>query len=1358
MAFCKSGGFPAYSTVDLHAYGFIPKKLVFQYDQGDEPTERERSNLRTGQSFKQIALTDDTGKPVLDKDGKTILVWIDARVILPATQIQVDFVFRSRTKSSNVSLGSLGDLGGIGALGAGTGMIAVDIANTTFLGGVSQSRNQQCWNLLSSNTKINFAVTVDDTVRKAEGVIALPGYVVAILGAFQEPLVLSDAQKKRIGDMLNPPRSALGYIGDVDEQGVFDGGLIDGASFYAAKNVPPIFPPTVTKSSRQVFEEKNLLLEVLKDTRLNAYRADNEDYSPQPNAKQFDTLNFNDVQSNKIKIDLTPFKDKDGTVFITVCLASRRIFREFNYHEATFAETGDRVGGVTSEILPIKTEVSTWHYQAVKWRTKKITALESAKQKTINSDYLKSIMVGMEVFSTVSEALAEDKRTWDTVEGWRLSEDISPSALKMYCADKNGIHLVERADSGLSVIEGNNAVKSTLLIPSASIVDQAWWVKFLQDNLLTDFDLTKQGVPEREFAGLMYDISIHNNTCLPDAKKVGYQRRLALALSDVTSGVGVPNLDLLVNKILGSSGYDQRFDLNSAVFKSTGARSYFPTAWFASPCYGINDRGTYYDPTDPLNTFNFFNNIGKGDFMTDWIMSTPSYSGSFDSSTRIQVEMFQPNGGNLNPSGIFVTTLPNPESSISLDHTSSHDESFLFFDNPNYDSLAFYRFSSGYTQRMLNRLFLYPQGNHDKGVYDYARFGYVGYSLSAGQLPDYSVGSLIGKEKIEVCSNKIKWSDIYQDVVFTVPTLSSNTYEISSDDIRMFKQLEIEVEVSEDFVMAGFDGSDKLLSSANVTLFGGTPISAGSFIDDSNRMSIYFRSSNQVIENIFLPTRKGKHSFVIDCNFYGGNPIVFQSDFFKYCKILSVKGLYTTKDKIQNYLIAGSQTATAIDGKNRIHIFYHDVGTKNINCAVSGDYGRSWWVFRDILWLEDGETAEQPYVICDKYSSEVYLYYKLNGRFLMVKRFATSLFACDDQFVVYKPPQSGEIAKLEREVITSLKSLSQDSLIELDEVLSTNKTPIGKVKEIDDKLNGKLGLGSYTSLGRQLRQEVSWFVHGNADDSFFKDCVKLQNDIAKARQDFGIKLPVRFAFAGDANGIEAQHMDSDFEGKFCAYYDNRGKFRTVFTNGDGRISWKTNGGDVSNWYYDVRGEYIHKDFFADDPDQKDLSIDNPQIVYDALNDDVWLFYFHRSGLYVRRFDNAMLYPDKAGGTELPQNEDEGFVTNDRIKKHIEIATDSTSLPIFLVGLLDTEMIAGIAKDENVAKDKREVSIDFRYDKPENFSEKYPVDIGSKTVGYAMRNGLIRLFYRSEHGDVLGLTLNGGMPSLDCRKRLGKNNP
>lgn len=1339
--YCNNTGFLSFSFEDLLPHGLIKKKYVRQYPYGMFPSAVDLANPAAGVTYTQVPLIDDKGEPVKDSSGSVKLVWLEERKQLPADHFSVYFQYTTTSRSQSISLAALAQQGGgpglgwLMNMGGGLGAVGFMLSNTLFTGGFINEQSRFIWQVISSQTIYDSPITITKDILNT-GIISMPGYIVGLMGVFAQPLNLSDDQKKRIGESYGVSRVPKnGITNSITADGTWDGRSIDGGTIYGDETLAPIFPSTDTKTSREIFNEKNLVVKILRDDRVISMSTDNRDREGQIYSYTMDIRNQNPIQTKNVKINTSGFKVGD-IVYITGCFANSLSFREKIQHKSTLYEPSSIAGlvltGKESDpthgtlientkvgLQPISSAMEICHYHMAKQKVM-VLGPELCTADKLDKNFLDTTIADI---SSFVRDQAEGK--YETIEGWRLSEyncQIVPKGL--YMGDSKGISIVQINDK-------REIVASSILI-NRNNINKEWYDAYLKDNGLESFIIEEGTIlQESDTTGVLFDISEINNI-LEDKDKIPYNATLAKAIQSIGfgSGMGIPHLDLIIAAQTNSNIKQTietnpiLFDLSAAVFKTTGSTSGSTGAWTAYPCSSAGWVGSYYDPQDPLNKFNLLVPSPGGGVITDWLLATPIYEHRLDSKSRIYTELFLPEGLVFRQySHIYVWENPILESALSFDYTYYKHESFLFFQNTN-DTLAYYNFEDGTTDLQLKYMTYYPTGNHNRLPYNFNDFRIIGYNMTIGDSPSYSEGEIVCNSLIQICNYKIAWEDIFTiDNWIPYPTYFTSdktatgnpltSYEINIPASYLHRNIELSYEVKQDWEVGyGPSGSSKILQN-------------GVVIGD-NSISIEFVNTNMIIDNIFLPVTKGKHTILLDGRYYGGNPIRIHGDLIGRMLWNNISVIYTTKDKINNYWFDVTQTATAIDGSNLIHVFYNDQGSGNISCAVSDDMlGKYWYRYRDIIRLSKGESAEQPYTIVDKNSNVIYLFYKLNGRYLMVKEISTEWFECDDQFIEYVPPDV-----------------------------------------FDAKSNDLLNIEEYSYRGQNLRKEKSRFIHGDVTEEF----VKREQNITETRRksqvaDNGSVTFVggdksitksgsfRFCVPGGMSSATAATMTDIFDGSFAVYQDTSGNFRVFYVGSNGRLSIKMSS-DLDNWFFIAKDVWIHKTFFDDDPQKDDITIENPQIVHDSTSGNLYLLYYHDEALYMRTFNESDLVPKEdlilypsADGMAL----DDSFIAAPSIRLALEVSTNAPNRPVFLVGKITDKMAKALLEhDENLAAiihypvyDEKGALI---------FSDNFAIDTSAKTVGFVTNNGTVRLFYRTSEGLVTGITINGGLPLLDVQRR------
>jgi hypothetical protein len=1300
---CQGTGIIAYSKTDLLPHGYILREIVREYPPGESPSDAELANPKVGQFFKQIPnpdyMIESTDDPFL---------WEETRLQLPAIAFTVNFQFRTRVTSDNLSVEkTTGGSGGLSYLGGGVmGSWGAALLNTLFTGGMTDTKSKLIWQAISSQTRYDIPIVLTEE-SKNTGIIQSPGWISALMGVFKEPLDLSDETKLLIGTSDREWWNSKGIQNDVDGDGVWRGAAIEGTN-----GSLPIFQPTKDKTSEEIFDEKNLVVEVVRDDRAIAFLSENGGIADQQYGYSHRIDSYNLVIFDKIKINTDGMKVGD-TVYLTMNIAKDRYFREKMFHDGTLAELGTADGaplgrsGGAKTVFNISSKWQVHHSHIVKTRVKSGDGIPLSDD-VLDEDFIDKVK------PTINDVLTTDPPNgFEDLESWRLSGSIGTIPRYMFLGDKTGIYRLTLSGTINSPIVNS----AELMIGIGDIKDYDWYAKFLSDNNFEDFSVAFSGVDGSHVTGLLFDLSLQNNILL-DKEKAGYQRELAEAimLAGSDPGIGISNLDLVI------AGRDdaqiqnslQNFDLSSANFKTTGATSKFPGAWIVNTCVGDDTFGSYYDPNDPLNKFSVFVPLPGGDLVTDWQYGTAVYNMSLDRRTRIYTELFQPGGAvDKRYSLIYPTTVPIPDSSLSLDFTSNARKCFVFFQNFDKNAISYYMFRDGEEGKALHAMSLFPEGNHIRPDYNHDDFKFLGYNIAAGDSPGYSEGQIISNEIAYICGNEIPPAgftepltreDIYTDGTWIDEDtkFESTTYTIESDANNLYRDIILSYDVKDNFEL-------------KQNIAGGTDVFKGTTRIGDNFMSIEFVNSNQVIDNISLPVHKGISKISLDGRFYGSSQIKLHGDLIDKVTWKNISTTFTDSTKISPFWIKSGQTATAIDGRDYIHVFYHDELSGNISCIMSDNLGSYWYNFRDIIRLVKGETADQPYTITDKNTDTIHLFYRLNGQYLMVKSIKTDWFVCKDQFEQYTPP--------------------------------------GDFDETSDDL---VGIKQYSEGGQSLRREGSRFVHGNSDNEF----VKRQQAISQERLldiAAGKKSSYRFIVDKGLDSRTAHNMTSDYDGLSCVYLDNRGNYRVFLTSSEGRMSIKSSS-DLSEWGHDIKDMWVHRDFFTDEPDKDDMTIENPQVVFDKSSNIVYWLYFHRDGLYSRRLPGDAFYPsdefleysvdkDRVKGT----NDDGSFSASSNFRTEFEVNEETPAYPVFLIGELPGDL-SKAARDDD---DNLDVIIPYETFNDAGqviFDKKFAVNTGTKPVGYAMRNGMIRLFYKTEQGLNYGLSINGDWIYLDTQLR------
>ncbi len=1254
MGICKPFGLLAYNPRDLVPDGFVDPILLVEYPEGVSPTDNDLQNPRPGQSFSQ---TDDG-------------IWIEKRRQLPANRLSIEIRFRTTQKSSNESVLSAhgGELSGLGVLGGGAGVVGLQIANNIFLGGITAGSTEFTFHLCESTTILNKRVEITDEIIQT-GQIDMGDYVMSVLSVTDYSLMLTAVQERFLG--LKTPRTSYpGIAGSTNGlTGQFDGNIFDSSK-------PDVYYDGL--------EESNRFLTIVRDKRLFKFRADNKTSRSYQYAFESDPDIFNDLTTSIIQIETGqigsdyPVLKVGDPVFVTFVAVNKRVLRQLVKHKGTLFTGG---GPATIELLNIGATVIAWNFAMAKWMM----------PEDPNDD---------KVFLLTAFPSKENPPIGEQVEGWRISEVIDNNQKQMFVGDQRGIGLFDI-----------NSKIFTLLMARQDINDQAWFDTYLKDSRLANRNISELD----DSTGSLFDISEHNNSVLFDQEKIPYFRPFALAIADVskpssdspnTTGIGISNLDLVINGIPGLSS----FDLSSAEFEPSGMSSVFPSAYGGEACSTARSVGgvvnyelaAFYEPSDPLNaTMNPGSLIPAkfGDIQIDWKLSTPFFLGRFGRKTRIFIERYTSDSLDFRTrsnSAIFVRTFSIDESPLAIDYNKDIDRTYLVFSDANTTNISYHVFEDLIVRESLPLLGMDQNATHEKSDFTHNKFRVIGYDRLIGDMPSYSSGKKIVDDLFSVCFGGISWSSVYEEVELfpsTNATLSPDgSLEMITNNER-FGRIRIEYKIKSGSRLKKFlnDNNGSLPSSVSESFKSNVGI-------NDTFISLYFVNNDQVIDNIALSPEK--ESLTIDGTLYSGSPLRIQGDILSQVEITKVKADVTTSEKISKYIVNGRQLAMCIDANDTIFIFFFDEERDNISVAFSGAQGDLWYVNRDIIRLVKGELADLPYVMMNSSRDRIYLFYRLNGSFLMYKFIDPSWIECEDKDVIYERPEA-----------------------------------FGKDSPDD------LGLENYTSFGKDIRQETSYFVCGDKSDLFFT----AEMEIAEARNQSNSLLTIRFSSTSDEDTFDQSFANASY----AVYRSQSGNNRLIYSV-DGKIYIKKSN-NLTTWIYEATNVTLHKNFLTDNLETEDLSVENIQIIYNKERDLIYLLYFYRNALYLRMFYDNMLFDTSSSVKSFPDIPGEGFswFSTESMKEYMTItsAFDEVS-PFFLVGQMDQNVLDAIKKNDS------DVVIRLMYPTgviDQFVSANFAIDETSKPVGYFTAAGSCRIFYRTSDGDICGITF-AGLSSiiLDCQ--------
>lgn len=897
----------------------------------------------------------------------------------------------------------------------------------------------------------------------------------------------------------------------------------------------------------------------------------------------------------------------------------------------------------------------------------------------VNTD---KVFKGVFTFPDVGDPPPESSRFVDKIEGWRLSEVISTRTAEIWAADSRGIISIDFSN-----------FTSRIIVEKKDIRDQAWFDQFLQDNNLENKVFDGEDISESDQTGALFDLNVKTNSLLFDNEKLPYHRPFALALKSVSkfdaqvsnSGIGQALLDLEDNGVITFDERPDLFDLSFAEFEETPMQSIFPSAYAGFACGGpdpteVINNGAWFDPRDPANRFAVFVPLPRGDLLSDWLLETPFFFDNFNKKTRIYTEYFtgEMGDGSVHKfSSIYALTLPKLEASISAGIDPTRDVAYLVFeDNEANNVLSYHQFNDYVLENFIGRIEVDASANHERPDFDHDKFKFVGFNRLLGDFPSYSSGISITHETTDICTGNLNEADLFSDIVLATD-LSITTVP---HDIAISPSLAIKKIVLEYSFLSG--DVEKLKQEDMLA-------------------SIVFIGNESVIDTIFVSVQTPNgatgaiiHRLVIDTRYYRGSGIRLFGDIWTKIKIKELRATVADLDKIGEFFLVSAQTSIAFDQIGRLAVFYADEDTENISVLLSSDNGKNWFRFKNILRLMQGEVASQPYVMDDKFGSRIKLFYVLNNSFLMVREVDLEHLECEDLKVEYKPPTA-----------------------------------------FDETSDDDLGLEDFTSAGKDLRKEPSYFICGDKDDPFLQK----EDLIARKRRDEAVIVSVLFSVAQVVKSFRfivksdaaRATLDAAFaDARYAVFLDRNSTFYLFFVK-DGLLNIKT-ARNFKEWQYIIKDVKFHINFEREQDDESIL-IENIQVLHDNESDILYVFYFHEEMLFTRKLQGSLL--------RLEDQDEDDKEAEEKIRRYLNITKESKNKPVFLVGSM-SDKIRDAIKDKDP-----ELLVEFCYplEFADLFNEDFAVDVSTQPDGFFTKN-LTRLFYQSESGSIHALTVRLDLPS------------
>ena len=1164
-----------------------------------------------------IPETGTTARPRTRNQGGQIISEREVIRLLPADRLYAEFWFGVRTRVTGTSLNYLspgGNTGFIfGTLGGGAGFGIGSALGCSLQGDAERTLSRWTFHVCDSETRLNreIVLTQENITSKQ---ITLPDYVLGVLGITRAPIVFvtpdtplteeqiararatpADEVEQRLGRRVAPSeltdsdmRILLGLsdLNELENLGN-SGGRIRGWPQSPEGQIQAEF------ENYKYSDATNLFTGIVRDERKNRYRADNE--FDRTNGHCFWNGSTDDLTDKVVSFNLSEQTDpnnpppadapptvalKAGDKVYISYVGGTPLFRHAIENITNFFLFPDQ----SVYQLPPLDLVKGWNFKKFKFKVRKNSAERAALADFVNDAEIQGQI--LEIQNNASLTETEKTRRIQRLTQRILLTDMECQRLiesKLEKANRNqfimGCYFADSRGILSCSFRNNNEVR--LLIPRASIRDQAWFDSFLQEVQSTSnaFDSSGQlilGGDEARafFDDFLFDISDHVNSVCYDNEKFGYERRLAKALSSCTvynkdvpnTGVGFANLDLIKNLSPGRDDYD----LTSAKFDSVPMQG-------SGSMYACNITFTY--------DFGF---CTKGTIQADMLLRTPTYLQGLSSKSRIYVEKFQAVNPIRGDGAIWVGTRPAFTENYAVTTDPKKYQACLVYPDSSNGTTNFRVFEEGVIHKdfsEMERESLTSEG-HVLPQLDTSLTGesikYGGYDNLLGDQPGYYRGIEISTENALIIMNKVSSSIVKTDKLTFTRDQSTGRINVSGLSGRRLRKVTIKYKPNN-----------------------------RAFLDDSKRMiSFVFPSSKNVVDNIAIPYQGAYRDLsrivCVDTRYISAENWFIDGNILKYMNIEYIEAESLEEEEYQKYKISTGSVSTCFDSSGRWFVFYEDekggegdfsnngrnadgshlVGphpegampglqeqtAKEISCLLSPDYGHTWYDFKGIVRTVVGENVSSPYVVMDNFSNKVHLFYVLNDA-LMHKELDVSFFVYEDAFLAYKRPN-----------------------------------------KLDQKTLAMYGLYHFSEAGQKLRATPSNIVVGNIAGDYLQTQLAITEAMRNAK-----RADYRIALAGDEKNYEEGFPDVDF----IAFRDSSGQFKVLFA-ANGRLYCRGSSGGTS--WYDLfeEGMLIHKNSSL----QELKSIKFLGFAADYKNESIYLTYQSENMLFIRKFiSNASLSED-----------------------------------------------------------------------------------------------------------------------------------
>lgn len=1108
-----------------------------------------------------IPVTGTTARPRTRNTGNGIISERETVKLLPADRLYAEFWYGVSSRITGTNLGDLGNgvFETLGFLGAGAGAGIGGAIACSLIGDSERTTSRWVFHVTDAESRLNREITLTQE-NITSGTITLPDYVIAVLGVTRSPIVfvtpttpLTTEQIARakatpaeqvesiLGRRVSPSqmtdsdmRLLLGIPDDLNELENLGNSQrgIRGWSQSPNGQIQAEF------KNYKYSDPENLFVEIARDERKNRYRADNE--YDRADGHCFWNGSTDDLTDNVIRFNLQEVKDpanpppagttataklKAGDkVYVSYSASIKPIFRHATENITNFFLFPDQ----STYQLPPLDLIKGWNFKSFKFKVR-----NNVNERCLLSDIVND--------NEIQRQINEINNRQD-ISATEKTKSIASLKKKIVLTDMNCQRLIESklekanrntfikgcyfADSrGIFSVDLRGSETPVLLIARSAIRDQVWFNEMLVDIQKNSSAFNENGEfllseSRNFFDDFLFDISDHVNSVTYDNEKYGYERRFAKAISKCKvynknvagTGVGIPNLDLVKNKISGRNDYD----LTSAKFES------IPMQGSAS-LFACNITFTY--------DFGF---CTKGTIRADMLLRTPTFFDKMTNKARIYVEKFQAQNPLRGDGAIWVGTKSFSEDKYTVTNDPKNYYGCLVYSDAANESTNFRVFEDGVLFDEFGKLKnSEPKSTgHSLATIDSTltqeSIKYGGYDGILGDQPGYFKGTEITMENALILMGKI-------------PTTT-----VKIDSLTFTKD-----EATGRLIVNGI--SNRRLRKITINYI---PLSK-EFLSDERLLSFIFPGSKTIIDNIGIPYqgifKSTPRIICVDTRYINFENWFIDGSILKNMHIISIYAETITEEDYQKYKIKTSVVSSCFDKSGNWLVFYEDenggVGdsssdgsyldtgispalpglekssNKEISCLFSPDYGDTWYDFKAIVRTVSGDIISSPYAIVDTKDNVIHLFYVLND-ILMHKIVYPSLFKYNDAFLGYKRPVN-----------------------------------------LSEKVVKGYGLRHFTTEGIAMRESFSSVVFGNLNSNYL---VK-ESQIVKALEKSN-RTDYRILVSGDKQNYESGFPEVDF----IAYKDSTGQLKVIFVyNGKLFCRGSSDNGDSWHEFI-KEGMLIHK--------------------------------------------------------------------------------------------------------------------------------------------------------------------------------------